>query len=178
MKFEFPVAYEFVGPMAQNSKALSFNTGGWLFPGDCLSTSVKAWPASVGRFLLVKTARLVLAWHYDTAGTKIRLVNAASGPSDIQNLCPWVDPSASGQNMGTPIVSSTVDLAVALNALSDGGVWRQLGIQVAGQGVINRATLEVIWEIEVQTEDEIKALIEDSTSPLIARIEALEAIQP
>lgn len=173
MKICIPATFEFAGPAAQNTDGVQFDSSNWAWPGDAATASMKTWPANVGPFAKVKTARLLVVWNYTQAGTQLRLVHAASGPSDIQNLTAWVNPAS--QNMGSPIVSTTTDVAAALNTLSHEGVWRQLGIQIVGAGTINKATLEVVWEIDIP--DAITPDLTSIESRLLALETALADIQ-
>lgn len=174
MKKLLYVPYEFVGPTAQNAKALTNDTGNWVYPGDCLSTSVHVFPANMGSFMRVHYARMRVAWtgqsRADGQVPIVRLVKADSGSPPIpENLSAWINPSA----LNSP-VGSSADVTVQLQALLDAGVWKQLIIQPVGKMILNRAVLEVYWEIDVLTEDEVNALIDAKTTALEARIIALE----
>lgn len=150
----FYTALEFTSPMSQNAKALTFNAPNWVWPGDVLSTSVKGIPANLGGFAKIASARLVAVWT-PQAGAVLRLVHADTGPSNIQNLGEWLYPAVTG----TP-TSGGLDVTDALQAVLGGGVWKQIGIQVSGAGTLNRATLEIVWEIDL--------------SDIVSRLEALE----
>lgn len=174
MKKLIYVPYEFVGPMAQNSKAITNDSGNWVFPGDCLSTSVHVFPANMGEFMRVRYARMRLAWtgqsRADGQGPVVRLTKADTGSPPVpENFSGWITPSA----LGSP-VGSSVEVTSQLQALLDAGVWKQLIIQPAGKMTLNRAVLEVYWEIDLLTPDEVDALIDAKTAALEARIAALE----
>lgn len=153
---------EFTGPMAQNAKALTINSGNFVWPGDVLSTSVKSIAANLGDFAKISQANVMVVWTAQP-GAKLRLVSADPGPTNIQNLWPWVEPTITG----SPTVSG-VNVTSDLNALLAGGVWKQIGIQTSGSATINRATLEIIWEIDFTA-------LADRVTSAEARLSLLEA---
>lgn len=156
-------ALEFTGPTAQNAKALSFNSQNFVWPGDVLSTSVKAIRADLGGFARIAYARIVAVWTCQQ-GAVLRVVKADSGPTNIENVGAWVYPSV----IGTPSVSG-VDITAGLQEVIDCGIWKQIGIQLSGAGTLNRATIEITWEIDLTPPD---------LTSLIDRVEALENGEP
>lgn len=145
--------------MAQNSKALAFSSGNFVWPGDALSTSVKSIRADLGSFAKISHARIVAVWTCQP-GAVLRVVKADSGPVNIENVGAWVYPTV----FGSPTVNA-VDITSELQSVFDCGALKHIGIQLSGAGTLNRATIEIVWEIDMVPAD---------ITGIIDRIESLE----
>lgn len=115
------------------------------WPGAALtaSTATIHFEYSPGRTILF--AQWILAWNPDTGAspTVVRLIHCDNGPNNITELG-----RATRTNTNTPVVDGVL-LTTQIQALSNGGIFKHIGHQTAGNGgngpLIYSSVLYVVW---------------------------------
>lgn len=144
----------------RDAEALSFNYMNWTFPGTALTTSLRTIEAQTG-LAAVRYANLTVEWKPTNADAKIKCVSADEGPTNIQNLGPWVQASdLTPDRINLPNIK-VIDMTAPMQSVVAAGVQKQVGFQVSGAGIIYRLTLVIEWNIDL--------------SSILSRLDALEA---
>ncbi|KRR18136.1 discoidin domain-containing protein [Bradyrhizobium retamae] len=112
------------------------------FPGSALTASTIAFYANQGMRLQQARWLVALTPGHASNATRIRVVNFDSGPNNIVSMA---EISATGT---TPLTGGA-DITISLLGLINAGVFKQLGYQIAGNGVesptVYLSTIEMVW---------------------------------
>lgn len=133
--------YQLFGPVQHHGALKQVHGARWAFPGTALTASTKTFWFNYG-FPRAVFARLVVVWR--PYWNHIRLVHAADGPSDIQQIGQQIN----GNGYRNPRVDG-LDITAEWNALADAGQYRHIGFQVWNAGgvpEIYEVRIEVVYE--------------------------------
>lgn len=133
-----PTNINLFGP-AHSAACITQKTSAFQFVGDVLSCSTHRMPFS--RMAPVESARMLVLWAPRNVANIVRLIACDDGPSNIVEIARIVG----NGNMGP--TGQACDIAACLNTLIAGGVDKQIGFQIAGDGVNAWTLYEVQLEI-------------------------------
>lgn len=142
----FPVAYQLFGPVHLQAAMSYVLPSVWQFPGSALTanTALFSWDLDHCR---IARALFRMVWTTESTAQVARLVHADDGPVNITEIA-RIEGRGLGMNRAD---NQVVNVTAALNALRDGGIYKNLGLQLYGDGVSSFALwescLEIVWEV-------------------------------
>lgn len=141
-----PIIYQLFGPVHLQA-AMSYPLPpDWRFPGSALTASTVPFSFDFG-MLRARWACFRMIWTTDSPLVQARLVHADDGPQNITEMG-----LIEGRGEGPKVANNqTVDVTKRFNELVDARVYKNIGFQLAGDGLASfilwSARLEVVYEL-------------------------------